>query len=256
MKIEIRADRVEIEGYVNAVERNSKTLWSRIGRFIERICKGAFTKAINRNDEIHILLNHDWDRDLGSTKKGNLELHEDSIGLHARATITDRDVIEKARNGDLVGWSFGFSDREVENEVEKGLPLRLVKDLDLYEVSILDRTKEPAYEGTLVSTRADTKERHLIGDDFQDEIEIREITEEAVTKMEEPEGSIATKMEDAETITINGTELRMTPEGIEVVSTPEEREETQPKQQNVDTNKSIDYSKAEAIVNELKKMRG
>lgn len=248
MKIEIRADRVEIEGYVNAVERNSKTLWSRIGRFIERICKGAFTKAINRNDEIHILLNHDWDRDLGSTKKGNLELHEDSIGLHARATITDRDVIEKARNGDLVGWSFGFSDREVENEVEKGLPLRLVKDLDLYEVSILDRTKEPAYEGTLVSTRADTKERQLIGDDFQDEIEIREITE--------PEESIASKLEETETITIDGTKLRVTPIGIEVVSTPEEREETQPKQQNVETNTSIDYSKAEAIVNELKKMRG
>jgi hypothetical protein len=84
----------------------------------------------------------------------------------------------------------------------------------------------------------------------------KEITEEAVTKMEEPEGSISTKMEDAETITINGTELRMTPEGITVVCTPEEREETQPKQQNVETNKSIDYSKAEAIVNELKKMRG
>lgn len=128
---------------------------SRIGQFIERICKGAFKKAIQRNDNIRLLLNHNWERDLGGTKDGNLVLTEDNIGLHARATITDKDVIEKARNGSLVGWSFGFNDREVENSVEHGIPTRDVKDLDLYEVSILDRTKTPAYEGTLISVRSD-----------------------------------------------------------------------------------------------------
>lgn len=148
MKVHIRNESVEIEGYVNAIERNSKPLMSRIGQFIERICKGAFSKAIKRNDDIHILLNHDWARDLGSTKQGNLELHEDNIGLHARATITDKEVVEKARQGDLVGWSFGFQDREVDQTVEHGMPMRAVKDLDLFEVSILDRSKTPAYDGT------------------------------------------------------------------------------------------------------------
>ena len=121
MKIRVKRDYVEIEGYVNAIERNSKPLMSRIGQFIERICKGAFDKALKRNDDVHILLNHDWERDLGSTKKGNLELHEDNIGLHARAKITDEEVIEKARAGQLVGWSFGFQDREdgVINSIEK-----------------------------------------------------------------------------------------------------------------------------------------
>ena len=85
MKINIREDKVEIEGYVNAIERYSKPLMSRIGQFIERICKGAFKKAINRNNDIHILLNHDWKRDLGSTKLGNLELKEDNIGLLVRS---------------------------------------------------------------------------------------------------------------------------------------------------------------------------
>ena len=154
MKINIREDSVEIEGYVNAIERNSKPLMSRIGRFIERICKGAFKKALKRNDDVHILLNHDWNRDLGSTRQGNLELEEDNIGLHARATITDPDVVEKARKGQLVGWSFGFQDRDVENSTEQGMPLRAVKDLDLFEVSILDRSRSPAYEGTLVSARS------------------------------------------------------------------------------------------------------
>ena len=132
MKVKIRADSVEIEGYVNAIERNSKPLMSRIGRFIERICKGAFNKALKRNDDVHLLLNHDWNRDLGSTKKGNLKLNEDNIGLHARATITDPEVVQKARNGDLVGWSFGFQDRDVDNSTYDGMPYRAVKDMDLF----------------------------------------------------------------------------------------------------------------------------
>ena len=157
MDITLREDKVEIEGYVNAVERNSKPLLSRMGKFIERICKGAFKRAIERNDDIHILLNHDWNRDLGSTKQGNLELYEDSIGLKARGIITDPEVVEKAKNGDLVGWSFGFSDVDVENGFENGLPTRAIKDLDLYEVSILDREKVPAYEGNLITARSDEK---------------------------------------------------------------------------------------------------
>lgn len=153
MKINIREDSVEIDGYVNAVERLSKPLNSRIGQFRERIKAGAFQRAIERNDDIHVLLNHDENRDLGSTKQGNLELHEDNIGLRAKATIADADVIEKAKHGDLVGWSFGFSDRDVDTRDEGGMMTRDVKDLDLYEVSILDRSKSPAYDGTLIQAR-------------------------------------------------------------------------------------------------------
>lgn len=186
MKVSIRADSVTIEGYVNSVERNSKPLLSRLGRFIERIAKGAFGRALERNDDVHVLLNHDWSRDLGSTKAGNLELHEDSIGLHARAVITDADVIQSARNGDLVGWSFGFEDvadgvRNCVDEETK-LPLRIVRDLNLYEVSILDRSKTPAYDGTLIMARDDTVQ--YCGEDFLDEIEIRE--EPEPEKVDEP----------------------------------------------------------------------
>lgn len=156
---------------------------SRIGRFVERICKGAFKRAIERNDNVRILLNHDWCRDLGGTKDGNLELHEDNIGLHARATITDKEVIEKAREGSLVGWSFGFKDREVENSVERGIPTRDVKDLDLYEVSILDRTKTPAYEGTLISVRSD-EEFQYYSEPLLSNLEIRD--EQAPAEPAEP----------------------------------------------------------------------
>ena len=186
MQIRVRGDSVEIEGYVNAVERKSKPLWSRIGQFVERICKGAFKRALERNDDIRILLNHDPNRDLGGTKDGNLELEEDNIGLHARATITDPEVVKKAKNGDLVGWSFGFFDRDVEQKRdEDGFPLRNVRDLDLEEVSILDKSTTPAYDGTLVAVRSE-EQSIFYGETFADEIQIRaEEQPEEVPKQQE-----------------------------------------------------------------------
>jgi len=224
MQVRVKEDSVEIEGYVNAIERDSKPLLSRVGQFIERICKGAFKKALKRNDDVHILLNHDWKRDLGSTKKGNLELEEDNIGLHARATITDPDVVKKARNGELVGWSFGFSDREVENSIERGMPHRAVKDLDLAEVSILDRTKSPAYDGTLIMARSEEEPMHFRGEDFIDEVSI---TEELPTNQTGQE--------------VTENEVR------------EEPKEEEPKQQEVvEDIHTIDYSKYETMIKEMK----
>lgn len=171
MQINIREDSVEIEGYVNAVERNSKPLTSRMGKFVERIRAGAFARALKRNGNVHVLLNHDWQRDLGSTRQGNLELAEDSIGLRAKCTVTDRDVIEMARRGDLVGWSFGFYDLKVTNGVENGMLAREVDDLDLREVSILDRSRVPAYDGTLIMARdGGSGDGMFVSDAFDDSV--------------------------------------------------------------------------------------
>ena len=220
---------------VNAIERNSKPLMSRIGKFIERVCKGAFAKAIKRNNDIHILLNHDWNRDLGSTKQGNLELTEDNIGLHARATITDKEVIEKAKRGDLVGWSFGFSDRDVENSLEKGMPTRSIKDLDLYEVSILDRTKTPAYDGTLITAREETNEIHFRGAEFIDEINMS-----------------FNEKKDVETQS-DVTEGEEKPKETEETETrSEQQENVVENRDNQEEEKPIDYSKYENLIKEMK----
>ena len=196
MQIRIKGNSVEIEGYVNAVERKSKPLWSRMGQFLERICKGAFNKALSRNDNVRILLNHDWDRDLGGQKDGNLELCEDTIGLRARATITDPEVVQKAKDGKLVGWSFGFYDRDVLCHTdEDGMPLRDVRDLDLEEVSLLDDTKIPAYDGTLVMVREDSDKSIYFSETFADEIQIREESEEI---REEPTEEVPKQQETVE----------------------------------------------------------
>ena len=174
MNIRVNKDSVEIDGYVNAVERLSRPLSDRLGNFVERVKAGAFKRALERADDVRILLNHDWDKDLGGTKDGNLELYEDAIGLHARTTITDKDVVEQARRGDLVGWSFGFTDRDVEQGEENGLTVRNVKDLNLYEVSLINRSKVPAYDGTLVAVRsADDSESVNIADVTESDISLR-----------------------------------------------------------------------------------
>ncbi len=194
MKIQIRADSVIIEGYVNAVERASKPLNSRLGKFVEKICAGAFKRALGRAKDVRILLNHDWSRDLGGIKDGNLELEEDNIGLHARATITDPEVVKDARNGDLVGWSFGFDDLpngvDETRDEESGLPFRKVKDLALYEVSILNRKKTPAYVGTLVNVRDDGSTVYYSEDNISETVEtiVEEVrAEEDQSEAKEPE---------------------------------------------------------------------
>lgn len=231
MKVNIRADKVEIEGYVNAIERDSKPLWSRVGQFIERICKGAFKKALKRNDDVHILLNHDWSRDLGSTKQGNLELEEDNIGLRVRACITDPEVVKKARAGELVGWSFGFSDRDVINSIRDGMPHRAVKDLDLAEVSILDKRKSPAYEGTLISARSEDDTMHFRGEDFIDDVEVHSEIENTVETTPEENSKIENTVENQ--------------------VQEEAPKDTEPKQQEI-VDKKIDYSKYEEIIAEMK----
>lgn len=241
MKINVREDSVEIEGYVNAIERNSKPLMSRIGQFVERICKGAFKKALKRNDDVHILLNHDWNRDLGSTKKGNLELEEDNIGLKARATITDADVIQKAKRGDLVGWSFGFTDRDVENTIEHGMPTRAVKDLNLFEVSILDRTKTPAYDGTLIATREETSENHFIGENLIEET--NDITDETKTVETETENNEVETREDTEE---NAPVDEPVQEEVATDDVPKQHENVE----NIKT--TIDYTKYENLIKEMK----
>lgn len=179
MQIEIRADKAILEGYVNTVERKSKPLRSRIGQFVEKITKGTFKRALEKNDDVKLLLNHDWSKEYGSTKQGNLELVEDNIGLRVRAEVTDADLINKARQGKLVGWSFGFKDSPngVVQSIEDGVITRNVKDIELLEVSILDNTKKPAYDGTLVTVRSD-EDIQYHGEPLFTDIEVREAVEE------------------------------------------------------------------------------
>lgn len=176
MKIEIRnGSELRISGYVNAVERDSKVLpremtYGADSDFVEQVGAGVFKRAIERNPNVRLFFNHA--REIGSVSGGELELREDNIGLFAKAKITDKEVIDAARRGELRGWSFGFSDaRSLWEPVREKLKRRRLTDFNLSEVSIL--TKEPAYVGTSVEMRGETAEIHEFRA-FDDEISIEE----------------------------------------------------------------------------------
>lgn len=153
MKIKIRNDNVEISGYVNIPERVSKKLTENGSTFYEKISEGAFSEAISRNNNIKLLLNHKVDRELANTNN-SLKLYEDSVGLFASARVYDKEVVEKARSGNLVGWSFGFSAlKENSDNNYQNYPLRCVECLNLYEVSVLDSNHIPAYNSMSLEVR-------------------------------------------------------------------------------------------------------
>ncbi len=169
MRIEIRNDSVLLDGYVNAVARDSRPMLDEHGeKFVEQIVPKTFQRALEKNEDVFCLLNHEPMRVLGSTKKGNIELFEDNIGLRAICRITDSEVIEKAKNNKLRGWSFGFEAvKEHEEKLNDNLKRRFVDDMHLVEVSIIDERKFPCSVGTSTETRSDKNSKiEYRGEDF------------------------------------------------------------------------------------------
>jgi len=151
MQIEIRADNTAlITGYVNVAGRESRVLRDASGPFVEVVQPGTFQRALEKNP-VGLMFNHR--QALGSTEDV-LELKEDNIGLYARALVHDSDIVEKAKAGQLTGWSFGFFvDKDEWKTKEDGMRLRTLEDIDLAEVSILDMT--PAYIATSIEMRGE-----------------------------------------------------------------------------------------------------
>ena len=178
MKAELRADGLHISGYVNVPGRESRPVMTPHGKVIEVIEQRAFARAIERAENIEMLLDHNPSRILASTQSGTLSVKEDAVGLRAESVVTDPEVIEDARKGKLRGWSFNI--RNVKDSVEtraEGLPLRRITDLDMDEISLIVN-RIPVYSSNSIEVRADAEEsveyRSDIEVDFEDNIEVTE----------------------------------------------------------------------------------
>lgn len=156
MRMEIRADGLHINGYVNVTGKLSRPVITPRGKVLETIEERAFDEAIKKNGNITVQLDHDAGHAYASTSGGTLVLKEDAIGLHADVLITDETVIEMARKGKLRGWSFGMYNvqDEMESRGEDELPIRHVKHLDLDHISLI-KDKVPCYAATSVEVRAE-----------------------------------------------------------------------------------------------------
>lgn len=173
MSVEIRSDAVLLEGYVNAVGRDSRILTDRTGKkFVEQIVPGTFQRALEKGNNIEIDLNHN--RVLGSRETGEVELYEDAIGLRAKALISDPEVRNLARNNRLTGWSFEFipKDQTIEPTDNPEIERRYLKDIYLKAVSILSVT--PAYIATSIEARSENAEAYEVRA-LETDVEVTEI---------------------------------------------------------------------------------
>ncbi len=164
---------VHIEGYVNSVCRDSKEIRAFGKQFVEQVRPKVFEKALRRNNDVKLLYNHRENRCLGSAKT-NVELYEDAIGLHISADIKDDEVRMDADKGKLKGFSFGFNKlKDSWEQIGDGKERRYLEDIKLNEISLLSLT--PAYNGTIVETRAEGDESEILElrfiEDEQKEVE-------------------------------------------------------------------------------------
>lgn len=120
--------------------------------FREKLAPGCFSRSLKHKD-IRALLDHDTGRILGRTSAGTLTLREDRAGLYFNCELDEttpegQTAIGAIGRHDLSGMSFGF--RVLAEEWQDGgtrLPVRTIKDMDLYEVSVV---AFPAYDDTSV----------------------------------------------------------------------------------------------------------
>lgn len=156
LKAEIRSDGLHIFGYANVPGRQSRPVITPRGKVIEVIEQRAFQRAIEKQDNIDLMLDHE--KKIASTSDGTLKVSEDEVGLRAEAIITDEETIQGAREGKLKGWSFKMM--KVVDAIEERagqLPLRTIKDFIMPEITLALR-KLPVYSSTSIELRAEEEE--------------------------------------------------------------------------------------------------
>lgn len=134
-----------------------------LGGFREKINPGAFKRAIQAQQDVKALFNHDDNVILGRSSAGTLSLAEDAYGLRYEVPYDETDpdhqrVMSKVKRGDIRGSSFAFrvngkSGERWERRNENGVDVRerTLLDLDLFDVSPVTT---PAYPATDVAVRS------------------------------------------------------------------------------------------------------
>lgn len=149
--IEARADGDvrTLAGYAAVFNRDAN-----IGDFfVERIAPTAFDKALD--GDVRALVNHDSGRVIGRTKSGTLRLSTDTKGLRVEIDVPDtsdgRDLLTLVERGDISGMSFGFRVTRQEWDTSGDTDLRIIHEVELFEVSAV---AFPAYDDTSIALRS------------------------------------------------------------------------------------------------------
>jgi hypothetical protein len=163
-------DGFTLEGY-GAVFNSPTEINSWEGNFEERIAPGAFAKTLQERKPV-VQFDHGHDIATGSVPIAAIEdIREDKRGLFVRARMFDNPRVEPIRQaiagGAIDGMSFRFRVTREEWDDSGPLPVRTIKELDLFE---LGPVVFPAYESTSVGVRSlladldDTQRARLLTD--------------------------------------------------------------------------------------------
>lgn len=136
-----------IHGYAAVFNSMSEDL----GGFREIIAPGAFSDTLDA--DVRALWNHDANHVLGRTKSGTLRLYEDQRGLRVEIDAPEAAgwILDSMRRGDVDQMSFGFRTRDDQWEMKDGYPLRTLRKVDLFDVSVVTF---PAYPETDAAVRS------------------------------------------------------------------------------------------------------
>lgn len=140
-----------------------------LGGYQEMISPGAFSRSLQENPDIRLLINHDPNKILARTPR-TMRVNEDSRGLAVEADLPNttygNDLAESLSRGDISQMSFRF--RPVDSTWEKrdSTPIEVLKDVDLIEVSAVTFPAYPASTASLQERMLDTAFRTL--DEFRE----------------------------------------------------------------------------------------
>jgi len=143
--------------------------------FTEVIAPGAFKRTLGRaaagSKVISFLFGHDETRALATTASGRLALQEDERGLRVEAKLDPADpdaasVISKlTHEAAAMGMSFGFAIPKNGDAWDGNQ--RTIKEVNLFEVSVLSAGQTPAYPATLGLTAVRKLSADKIGVDAE-----------------------------------------------------------------------------------------
>jgi HK97 family phage prohead protease len=145
-RAEVRGNTVH--GYGAVFDQNTTRIAESRSESVQR---GAFTKALESDDDVLGLWGHDVNHLLGRSASGTLRLSEDEHGLAFELDLPDtqlgRDVRALLERGDIRGASIGFVPGQVQRA---GGHVVHTEIAGLHDVSLVSN---PAYVGTSAALR-------------------------------------------------------------------------------------------------------
>lgn len=166
--LEFRADGTEFSGYAAVFNTPSDAPWL---PFVETIRPGAFRASLGSKRDHSLVLNHNDDLLLASTRTGRLKLAEDERGLLVNADLAKTSYAADLRAlydaGEVRGMSFSF--KPTRNGVRPTANGRELTDVMLGHVTVVT-SLTPGYSATAptVQMRALAEDLAAEVDDIED----------------------------------------------------------------------------------------